>query len=81
MSRTNGEKARANIAHKKRTARRMKERALRAELLGAEQKGTLESLKESKPVAVAAKTLKKAGEALAELAELAKPKRAKKSAE
>lgn len=82
MSRINGEKARASIAHKKRTIRRMKEREMRAQIAARNsEKGVVDKVKESKPVAVATDTLKKAGEALAELAEMTKPKRTRKTTE
>lgn len=39
MSRINGEKARAAIAHKRRSAQRLKDRALRAQLAGSPASG------------------------------------------
>ena len=86
MSRINGEKARANITHKKRTARREKERALRAQLLEESKKKNpvaeaVEKVAASKPARKAVDTVKRAGDALAELAEMAKPKKSKKAAE
>ena len=81
MSKRNGEKARAAVAGKKRTAQREKARALRAAHLekhGHSKKGVVAAVKESKPVVKATEAVKKAGDALAELAEMAKPKRKKK---
>lgn len=75
MSRINGEKSRAHLERKRRTARRQSDRILREEFI-AKNSGAAE--KPSKPVAVAKETIKKAGDALAELAEMAKPKRKKK---
>lgn len=72
MSRINGEKSRAHLERRRRTARRQSDRVLREEFLA---KNAEASKGESKPVAAAKKTIKKAGEALAELAEMAKPKR------
>lgn len=81
MSKRNGEKARAAVAGKKRTAMREKTRALRAAHLekhGHSKKSVVDKVKDSKPVAKATEAVKKAGDALAELAEMAKPKRKKK---
>ena len=80
VSKINGEKARASIARKNRTATREKTRAARAIFLEqhAEKKSVVAKVKESKPVAKVAEVAKKAGDALAELAEMAKPKRKKK---
>lgn len=80
VSRINGEKARSAVETRNRNARRVKDRALRAEFLEkhAQKKSVVAAVKESKPVAKATKVAKKAGEALAELAEMAKPKRKKK---
>lgn len=73
MSRINGEKARAHLERRRRTARREQDRVLREEFLAKNSAPA-----GSKPVEAVKRTVKKAGEALAELAEMAKPKRKKK---
>lgn len=73
MSRINGEKARAHLERRRRTARRQQDRILREEFLAKNAPSTA-----TRTVAAVKKTVKKAGDALAELADLAKPKRKKK---
>lgn len=80
MSRINGEKARAAVAKKRRTAQREKTRTLREQHIASHGGGKKEGVAE-KVKTTAKATIKKATDTLAELAESVKPKRAKKSEE
>jgi hypothetical protein len=78
VSKRNGEKARSAVTARRRAAQRVKARALKEQFLeehGQNKKSVIETVKASKPVVKATEAVKRAGDALAELAEMAKPKR------
>jgi hypothetical protein len=80
VSKRNGEIARSAVTTRRRAAQRVKARELKAQFLEQhpQKKSVVEKVKESKPVVKATEAVKRAGDALAELAEMAKPKRKKK---